>query len=764
MVAFAEYPAMAQNLLRNGDFAQESVVGLPLEWEFRQFSSASTEKVLRLKGNGYAVQSNIAMTPGDYTLTYTVRGDGTEYRAYCEWITPPDHYSASDVSFRKSTPDWETVTIAFTYTSGANPPYLALQVHGEGVVEFRDVSVTPAQTEGETPAVLAETPAKMIDLPLDKWKLTPPSKRWNDGGKDVLFTECYQKMPSTAILTNLSLAPGKSYSLHFKVKCVTTNTVNDIFRSYGMRVYFGNCSTPFLSPWDDTWANYQTKKIDFTVPEKSDGMTSIGLTAGQGGILFDAFQLEEKTNVEKEKFSVILSSPCYRDCIYSTMPVTEISGTVTAADGITPITIQLLNADQQSLSGENLENKGQPIAFSLPVSDLNDGTCSLVISSGKEKPLIVPIQKLAPAPYEVTFDANKICHINGEPFFPILFWSDRLLDKNGTDFIQYASTNGVNAVTVSAGDPKQVREMLDCAERNQMKIILNLNYPRVFGEKDFQYMIHNLCERLSPEVIQHPALLGYFLADEPYWNGTPFNPMKKTYTFVKAWDPYHPIWINAAPRGTIPDHQLYSTAADIYGVDIYPVGSTGHSGLPNKSLSSVGDYVDWMNACVSFRKPIWMVLQGFAWQSIQKDCSDDGTGYPTIHEMRYMLYDSLVKGAQGITWWGTYVTKKTEFVDVLFAATRELNALSPLLIKGEDMGAATVSNPAIATRILIYNGNRYVIAVNRSNEIDHVILDAQWDKRTVYVPHEHRSLPVHNGSIQDEFGPYDVRIYTETEN
>jgi hypothetical protein len=62
----------------------------------------------------------------------------------------------------------------------------------------------------------------------------------------------------------------------------------------------------------------------------------------------------------------------------------------------------------------------------------------------------------------------------------------------------------------------------------------------------------------------------------------------------------------------------WSSAADVFSIDVYPIPPLGHAALPNEGPWSVGDYTDILRRDLvtwngAQRKVVWMVLQGFPW-------------------------------------------------------------------------------------------------------------------------------------------------------
>ena len=152
------------------------------------------------------------------------------------------------------------------------------------------------------------------------------------------------------------------------------------------------------------------------------------------------------------------------------------------------------------------------------------------------------------------------------------------------------------------------------------------------------------------------------------------------YQYLKSLGLRQPIWMNHAPRNQIPQLAAFSEAADIVGCDIYPVPEyqVGHSDLADRSISSVGAYTLRMQEAAP-GKPVWMVLQGFAWRDLEPSMEAaraEIMGPPEFEETRFMAYDAIVRGARGILYWGSSaISKDSELWRDLLALARELKAM-----------------------------------------------------------------------------------------
>jgi hypothetical protein len=77
------------------------------------------------------------------------------------------------------------------------------------------------------------------------------------------------------------------------------------------------------------------------------------------------------------------------------------------------------------------------------------------------------------------------------------------------------------------------------------------------------------------------------------------------------------------------------------------------------------------------------VLQGFGWADIQPTATPErkkAERRPTREETRFMAYDTIVRGARGILYWGTaYIEKDSQCWKDLLSVIAELAELQPVL-------------------------------------------------------------------------------------
>ena len=191
----------------------------------------------------------------------------------------------------------------------------------------------------------------------------------------------------------------------------------------------------------------------------------------------------------------------------------------------------------------------------------------------------------------------------------------------------------------------------------------------------------------------HPALLYWETEDEPtfVWKEpaklrTPAAQINDTAMFIRRLDPAHPLYLNQSPTNLVSTLQAYNPAADILATDIYPVIPHGlremyalwpegrQGDLLNNTLSQVGQYADKMRAVAGPGRTVFTVLQGFAWEMLrEKDRDPAMVLYPTAAQLRFMAWQSIVHGINGLVWWGlAYTPPEAPLWNDLKTVVREL--------------------------------------------------------------------------------------------
>jgi hypothetical protein len=191
---------------------------------------------------------------------------------------------------------------------------------------------------------------------------------------------------------------------------------------------------------------------------------------------------------------------------------------------------------------------------------------------------------------------------------------------------------------------------------------------------------------------RHPALLFWESEDEPSYQwkkpGPRISPerIRAAYALLKQLDPSRLVYLNHAPTNLVSTLQAYNPGGDILATDIYPViphgirelyglWPTGRQGdFADTHISQVGRYADKIREVAGPSRATFMVLQAFAWENLrEKDRDPAMVLYPSRAALRFMAWQAIVHGANGILWWGlAYTPHESPLWSDLVAVVKEI--------------------------------------------------------------------------------------------
>ncbi len=257
-------------------------------------------------------------------------------------------------------------------------------------------------------------------------------------------------------------------------------------------------------------------------------------------------------------------------------------------------------------------------------------------------------------------------------------------------------------------------------------------------------------ERLVNEIKtfrDHPALLGWYISDEP--NGYKIAPdrLLEIYNTVKENDPWHPVSI--VFMAPFLSARKYANALDIVMADPYPV--------PNLPVTIVGDVAEALKTEFNGRNPVWIVPQEFGGGELW-------SREPTIQEIRSMTWLSIINGATGIQYFVrqglNYFPKSAATWGECGRMAVEVAELTPWLLSDEECTPVISTSKNIAVSSRMHNGQLLIIAVNKINEP--VSTSFRFNGKYVSkarVLFENRFLTSTGGIISDQLAPFGSQAY-----
>lgn len=344
--------------------------------------------------------------------------------------------------------------------------------------------------------------------------------------------------------------------------------------------------------------------------------------------------------------------------------------------------------------------------------------------------------------------------VNKLPFFPFGFYTYSPVDP---DLPEDEIVKGFNMISpyqrIMPETIAERKEYMDRCARIGMKVHYNLL--SVAGGGGTGSKIEGLSyeekqKRLLEEIAtfrDHPALLGWYIADEPNGYKIPPSELEEVYRIVNENDPWHPVSIVfMAPFLAA---RNYEKALDIVMADPYP--------LPDLPVTMVGDVAGRLRQEFAGKRPVWMVPQAFGGGELW-------SREPTLQEIRSMTWQSIINGATGIQYFvrqgPNYFPKSPSTWAECGRMAMEVAELTPWLLSDEEPLPAETSSRNIITSSRLHDGKLIVMVVNKANEPSNAVIRIKGvgtvKARSMF---ENRMVNVNGGLISDYLPPYGSHVY-----
>ncbi len=325
-------------------------------------------------------------------------------------------------------------------------------------------------------------------------------------------------------------------------------------------------------------------------------------------------------------------------------------------------------------------------------------------------------------PPTVRFNTNGFALRNGKPFFPIGLFTYSLDEK------VISETHRLHFNTVTLLTEHHKPSLLD----------------RVHKEK-----LMAVCPPGDDWVAvgtNHPAVLAWYLADEPEGHGFTPEGLKQKYQHLQALDPAHPVGL---------DHFLYEAlekfkdACDFTMTSVYPISLA--------PITHVGLFMDRARAIHGTNWPHWPYIQIFGGPN-----TDGGKWkQPEPGEVRCMVYNALIHRANGMFYFSYWPQAPAtwESVGVL---NQEIEAIAPLLLAPGREIEARSSLPEVQVRARELQGRKggLVLLQNTVPEDRSVTIEIPQlpEKELRSLFEKHRFKPTKR-TFTEKLGPYATRAY-----
>lgn len=446
-----------------------------------------------------------------------------------------------------------------------------------------------------------------------------------------------------------------------------------------------------------------------------------------------------------------------RQSFYTTEKSGEILFYLRNMPGKSPLQGEVFQQDQLLVRKSGLQKGMNQLSFSL--SGFNKGKTPLrcVVKDHSGNILTdttVNLTLLPPKRNEVKIDRlNGTLIVNGLPFIPFGFYSYSPVYPT---LPEEEVVKGFNLMSpyqkITKKTFKQRKAYMDrCAA---LGIKVNYNLLSVAGGggvgSKMKVSQEKRRELLTREILafrNHPALLSWYIADEPVGQGKPPEPLIETYKLIKKLDPYHPVTMVFM---TPSQAWRYAGAMDIVMADPYPI--------PNAPVTVVEKVTRSLEKAFYPEKPLWIAPQAFGG-------NENWKREPTPGELRAMTYLALINGARGIQY---FVRKGLNGFPKSTAAWAECGKMAletaeliPFYSEGESINAIAVNDSNIRVKALAKDSTLVVICVNTLNRPSRftITLPDTVSSGQAAVLFENRNVKVEKNVLSDMIDGFGTRVY-----
>lgn len=430
-----------------------------------------------------------------------------------------------------------------------------------------------------------------------------------------------------------------------------------------------------------------------------------------------------------------------------------------------PSVLSLCAVDGEVLWSQKLVSGGTGTS-KVEIAALPPGRYQVGIGDeGGEPDAVATFEKLPSALVlrRVALDEHGVLRVDGKPFVPQCLY--RVTPSQWKSVLQGTGFNTVHAMSVGAGRFRraegapiewttpldEIERDLDLAESLGLKVMFELG---VYVKEVFEVEAGEENGRRLREVVsrfrRHPALLGYYLVDEPY--APQYARVRRARELVRAIDPDHPTLSPSLGRAFY--YKPTSELCDIFMLSCYPV--------PYLPIREVGRRLDQARALIGAEKPVWFVAQAVGLRG--------NDWFPTPGEARCMVYQALARGVTGFFYFswigdqprqsGHIATVDPVYWDALKRLTLEIGEIAPQWLTSGKFPVDVDSSNGTCVVARQVGEQVWVIAVNPSPRGVAVRVDAgvevvwrEWDGQAWREAH-----PVQK-ALNETIEAYGVRLW-----
>ena len=494
--------------------------------------------------------------------------------------------------------------------------------------------------------------------------------------------------------------------------------------------------------------------VKMTVPglKPGDATLFVELLSPEGRL---EKQIVKDVPVEYQPVKIRLTEPCYRDCVFETMKLKRIAGTVTLEDGVgAPLEIRLDGPDTHECV--KIASAAAVNGFEFPFAGKAKGDYWLTAGKARKR-----LRNLPYHPGEVWFDKDNVIYRDGRKF--LLFqWSAEDFRSVGFGVTGGGNTwqNGVELVpeicriAESNGCVRILRSFHPdpgCKNRDEI-----FSYKLMAGEFGAPGKIGDRqrasVRAMVEKALASPAFFSYELADEP--EGWGINPifLEAAREMFAELDPYHPTLVSHYSDDGV---ERFRRGSDIKSPDIYPVYFEDGTTRDLKRVS-----YDKVKTGAKYG-PVFTTIQGFDWWA--EIPGRPVTRGPTYDELREQILLGFAGDAKGICVYSKAYGSLPSYhmqVGADYCLREVYEALDAFLAPSADVKATLEPVKANVISALKRSGDdALLIVVNTDRaEAKAVFEDARLPK-TLYLTDAAEPVSVRDGRLALTLAPYESRVY-----
>jgi hypothetical protein len=452
-----------------------------------------------------------------------------------------------------------------------------------------------------------------------------------------------------------------------------------------------------------------------------------------------------------------VTQPFYRNSIYATEDLREIKATVRIglpSAEITGTTLSLALKDGAGKVLASTEQAGPGVVqpCRLSVADLAAGAYQLTARLTRDGKVIAetatPLSKLGKAPgREVRIDAKLRVVVDGRPILPIIWWS-------GAPFEEIAKTGSDGIIVGFTRNARPALDQLQAAKQMGCVMLMDGSTEQQFmdGKTEFTPAMREYVSDAVRSVIDHPAMLCWYLVDEPEVRALSPDLLQRYYDLLAELDPYHPILIT---NDTVRGLYTYAACQDMFVPDPYILPVKG-GGLEREMIYVVS-FMKGAQEAGKGRKLIGLTPQVFNYG----DAGQHNGRAPSFTEQRCMQYLGIVHGCRMFSYYIYHGVKGYPDLELgVPPLMREIRAVTPAILAGDPLSDVASSDPAVHVAAWKLSGQLFVIACNTVPKTVSARVDVPGVTGQMQVVSESRQLSASDGRLTDTFAPYATHIYT----